>query len=210
MVKSFITAAKVSIVEALRAAYKSPNIDMTPNFIGIEYPEQEVDWPAILVEFNPSDIRWTGVMPDELEKLPFGDFKRYRKGHFAGTYSFSIYALTSQERDRLMDSIIQLFLMGDLNADTKKFFDTVENHDLISQIIMHDHVTTVGTTVSAGTPWGSDDIVYEGSLRVDIAGGEFYADAYDSTLVPLSSISVIAEIEGQEEDDAHEDWVGWA
>lgn len=195
----FKLAAKVAIVEALRELYDSNySLDVKPKTVDIEYAEREEQWPFVYVEFNPTEIRWMGIDPDRY--IPSGvasePWTRIRKGHFSGTFTFTVLTLTSEERDRMWDQLVQLFLMGRLHEQTNDFFEKIESHDLIAMTIMEGTVDPVGTSVNPGTPWGTEQLTYEASLSVN-AIGQFYASDFSQNLIAISQVESYPAIEGE-------------
>lgn len=184
------------MVEALKATFDAEYaFDIKPKDVGIEYGLREEQWPFILVEFNPREIGWPSLMPDEY-KAQDGVYpwRQERKGKFSGSWSFMILALSSEERDRLLDAMIQLILMGKLNDTTKDFFDTIENHDLIHQTLDETSVD-IATSVGEGVPWDTDrlSLTYEATVTVSVIG-QFEADNYVKQREAVGGIDVTPEV----------------
>ncbi len=118
----------------MRATYAGSTPEVGPKTIGIEYPEDEENWPAMFVQFRVGgDVTWTGLNPDEYEyNTPEGNFTLLRRGSFTGAFDVTILALSSEERDRLWDGLVQTILMGNLRNDTNVFYTSLANNDLIA------------------------------------------------------------------------------
>lgn len=192
----------MAICEALRATYDSEWInDVTlthynvnrpvPNRITVEYADEEQDWPFILVQISPSVVQWTGITPDEVFETGDPNFPlvKVREGYFEATVMLSIYALSSESRDRMYDNMLKVVMMGRKNAATKDFFTSLENQDLIGMTVMEAEVSPVGDSISVGTPWNSEQIAYEASVQFQVIG-RFYAPEYDEQLIALSGARV--------------------
>lgn len=196
----FLVAVKTILVEALRETLTENYPDLVPRRIDIEYPEDEIDWPALLVQFRPtSAIEWTGINPDyyiEHDTVP-KTFTQVREGSFGGSVDLTILATTSQERDRLWDALNGLVLMGDEFQPASPFFKKIEDNDLINLTIQKTQVMPVGDTIGVGTPWDGDLLTYEATLRFNLIG-QFWMDIYKQELISVSSIQVRPYLEGEE------------
>lgn len=221
----FLVACKTAIVESLRSVWfegqnagqethdyndsLTTNAAPLPRRIALEYSEEAEDWPLILVQFRPSVIQWTGIMPDEVvdASLDSGfpdidrsttddpalnanpSYKLIRQGRFEGSCMLQVMATTSMERDRIWDNLVKLLLMGRMKNPTANFYTTLEAHDLVGMTIMEGSIRPIGDTVVPGTPWDPELLSYEAAVEFDIIG-TFYADEYSSDLVPLSAAQV--------------------
>lgn len=200
----FLVPAKTAIVEALRSVWYQDqegnelNPELTaadrpyPRRVTIEYPEEPEDWPFILVQVRPSLITWTGITPDEIynagtEEEPA--FKRVRQGRFEASCMLQIIALSSQERDRMWDNCVQLLMLGKTRNPTRNFFSIIDSHDLIGMTVMEGQIRPIGDSIGVGTPWDSDILTYEAALEFDVVG-IFYADEYNSDLLPLTEARI--------------------
>lgn len=196
----FITAAKVSIVEALRSVwfedqetntYRSDLKDFDrpyPRRISIEYSEEAEDWPFVLVQVRPTVITWTGITPDEIVNAGTEDsptWKRIRQGRFEASCMLQIMALTSAERDRIWDNLILLIMMGRTRSLTRSFYSVIETNDLVGITINEASVRPIGDTISVGTPWDPEMLSYEATIEFDMTG-VFYADEFNEDLVALT------------------------
>jgi hypothetical protein len=202
----FITAAKVTLVEAIDAAFsalgqssKNSTIDLVPRSVTIEYPIEEIEWPAIYVQFRPRLTQYTGLYPDEFSPVTDQNnnviaWDEIRQCYFEGSFDLQILAMTSEERDKIWETVTNLILMGGISPGSIAFFDSIANNDLIAMTISDGQVLQVGDTVSPGTPWSPEELTYEASIRVNCIG-EFYQNKYNLQLLPLSDVTVTAEIE---------------
>jgi hypothetical protein len=199
----FLMATKVAIVEALRAVYDDYALDEArPRRVDIEYPQDEEDWPAILVQFRlAGPVQWTGIYPDvlaPLEEPPEAGtpWEKVRQGLFEGQVELQVLATTSGERDRIYDGLVKLVLMGQKRSDTARFFDRIENHDLIGMTVAKSTVQEVGSTVGPGTPWSEEVLTYEATIRFGLVG-VFYADEFTEEILPIEKILFYFYREGE-------------
>jgi len=201
----FITAVKTAIVEALGSGFSQlasrpvdNSLDLVPNSITIEYPLELIEWPALLVQFRPNLIQWTGLQPDEYSDYPGGitiSGQNYpaknvtRECYFEGSIDFQIMAMHSEERDRLWDSLTNLILMGAGSPASAAFYQSILNNDLIALTTLPDTYTTLGDSISAGTPWSPEELTYEASIRVNCIGN-FYATKYDYQIPQITTLTI--------------------
>jgi hypothetical protein len=62
-----------------------------------------------------------------------------------------------------------------------------------------DTLQPSGAAAAPGTPWGSDEIIYERTISQQVVG-EFVVDPATGALLPLSEITVTARTGGTEDD----------
>jgi len=201
----FITAVKTAIVEALDAGFNAINVgtpsdtslDLTPNSITIEYPQELVAWPTILVQFRASKVQWFGLNPDTYSIAPSGvviSGTTYpgdivdRSGYFEGSIDLQIMAMHSEERDRLMDSVSNLILMGPGSAGSYAFYNSIYNNSLVGLTLLPSTYSNLGDSISAGTPFSPEELTYEASIRINCIG-DFYATKYDYGVPQITSIT---------------------
>lgn len=202
----FLTASKTAVVEAMRAVYDDEYAgDIAFQSIDIEYPDQEYKWPACLVQMRlDGPVQWTGINPNHYEFDPgafndvnpgSGKHREIRLGDFRGSFDFTVLSLTSHERDRLWDGLVELFLFGDMRSDTRDFFETIGGdeddplHDLVRMTPIKDQVQPMGDSIGPGVPWDNTLLAYEATLRVPVIG-QFAADTFTHELYPVSALSV--------------------
>jgi len=201
----FITAVKTAIVEALDAGFNqlatSPidtSLDLVPNSITIEYPLEMLEWPAMLVQFRPSKVQWSGLAPDTYSANPSGitisgvnypASTSTRTCYFEGSIDLQMMAMHSEERDRLWDSAINLILMGQGSPASSAFYNSLLNNDLVGLTLLPDTFTSLGDTISAGTPWSPEELTYEASIRISCIG-DFYGSKYDYSVPNITDTAI--------------------
>ena len=201
----FITAVKTAIVEALDAGFNAlattpinTSLDLVPNSITIEYPLELVEWPSILVQFRPSKVQWFGLNPDSYTTLTSGmtisgttysGSNSTRPGYFEGSIDLQIMAMHSEERDRLLDSVSNLILMGQGSPASSAFYASIQANNLIGMTLLPSTYTPLGDSISAGTPWSPEELTYEASVRMSCVG-DIYETKYDYSVPNITKITV--------------------
>lgn len=179
--------------EATTAVYGAefPEPDFRDLWVSLEYPAAEANYPGIWLTYMPTaPLQVAGIGHREYtDPAADGSVRALTKWRFGGTLSFTCVAMSSFERYRLADSLIETLAFGKDNPDTSEFQATLDNNDLIGLQMQWDQFTIGAPDESQGTPWGTDDILYEMTVSVDCQG-EFASDALGATLIPLSAVTV--------------------
>jgi hypothetical protein len=198
----FITAAKIATVEAITSAFNAigpassnVTVDLVPRSVTIEYPVEEIEWPAVYVQFRPTITQWTGLSPDLYAPMQSNgvttSYDQVRHGYFEGVFDLQILAMASEERDKIWETLINFFLMNGIAPSSTAFYASIAANDLIGMTFAQGSILQVGDTVSPGTPWSPEELTYETTLRIKCIG-EFYENKYTQTLLPVSAINVVA------------------
>lgn len=184
--KTFI---KTSLVEGLRTVFSGhPDPLLRGTKVTIDFPQDRSAYPVIIVRFYERDIENIGVghveflirNPEDAESAWIYD--KYKHYIWHGDVEFSIYALSSLDRDLLADSVVQTLSMGDLltytsGLRTRIFEPTlVDEPDSLGNYINlnTDRISGFGET-QVPAPWLPEDVlVYQTAYRVG-GFGEFYS-----------------------------------
>ena len=197
----YITSVKIAVVEALNAAFNALGprandytLELTPRSITIEYPMEEVNWPAVFVQFRPSKTQWSGLNPDAYINIIGGyNFGSDRTLYFEGAIDLQILALHSEERDRLWDTLYNLILMDPWSPASRAFYSSLIGNDLLGITTLPSTVTSLGDTVAPGTPWSPEELTYESTIRIPCVG-DVYESKYSTTVSGLQQITVSGTI----------------
>lgn len=197
----YLVQLKSAIVEALASAFVNhPNTDFRgankPN-IGIEYPIEKQHYPGVWVQYEDTDELTTAGIGHveyvvDTTNHTYGELTRWK---FTGSVTLTIFALSSLERDRLYDEVVRTFAFGEYNQSLSTFRDKIETNDLIAMNVNFDSIRPFGDTAGQGTPWQTDEMLYEKSLSFDVIG-EFVGDASMRALVPLSKVTYMDYVDG--------------
>lgn len=200
-----MTYTKAQAIKALRDTFDSDFLE--PDFrnikIDLEYPVDEQSYPSIWVDFEPlGNLSIVGIGHSEYTAAVGGSNEAYR-WRFAGHLSFTAVALSSLERDRLVDALIKVFAFS-RSAGLTTFRQILEGGQLIALNADFDQVELRGFSTSSGTPWGADDLMYEGTVVIEIAG-EFVNTSTD-LLMDVSGIEMFEWVLDTESDPTTGDW----
>jgi hypothetical protein len=189
----FLVQLKTSITVALREVFgpEYPVADFRGLPISIEFPYQEQQYPGVWVTWEPiGNISKAGIDnqvygPPELTTQENPNiFFMYR---FSGYSLYTIGALTSMQRDRLHDELVRVFLMSG-SPQVAAFRQYIEDNPYMNMNMDFDNVSVRGMAENQGTPWGTNEFIYEATLAIETVG-EFISDQFFTSLVPLAAIN---------------------
>lgn len=188
----FITNLKTTLVEALKLTFDEAYVedDFRNLRVSIEYPNERQDYPGIWVDFDiEGELQNMGVDHREYVTVDEeeGTSRRAMRWRFQGYASFTIVALTSFERDRLFDEVIRIMAFGTESEATSRFRSYIEDNEFLAMNIDFDQIGVSGSSSLPGTPWQTDEVIYEVTIRMECLG-EFVSDAASAVLVPLSKV----------------------
>jgi len=183
---------KAAIVEAMRNTFDTsyPVTDFQNLWVDIEYPNQPQNYPGIWVNYEDTGVlKIAGINQIEVVQDANGTHQVTR-WRFEGEISFTVGAMSSLERDRLFDEIVRVLGFARVDAtNASEFRNTIENNDFLGININYDVLNVSGDAAQPGTPWGTEETIYELTLSADLIG-EFVSDPGTNNLVLLSAIQV--------------------
>lgn len=204
---SFLMKTKTNLVKALQTTFDGgyPIPDFRDLHVSIEFPVDKQHYPCIWVDFEPSqDLVAAGI--DHAEYTPWSETaRRLERWRFFGTCTFTVVAFSSAVRDRLADEVIRVLAFGRTDPTSSQFRQAIENYPYIAMDIGWDKVGIGQMAASPGTPWGSDEYLYEVTLRMN-AQGEFLSNPSTGELYPISEVAVYPRQEGEPDLPAGDGW----
>jgi predicted secreted protein len=196
----YLRTIKTTATEALQAAFQVayPETDPAggdkPVYISQEYPVEKAHIPAIWVEFEPADLRTAGIAYTETD----AQGNLYTRWRFSGMASFTIAAMSSNERDMIYDQMVALVAFASQTEGPSIWRQTIEASDLIATTWSYDTIDSRGEAAAPGTPWGTDEVMYERGIALQVLG-EFVTNPITLNLVPLSEIAITMTDTGAED-----------
>lgn len=177
------TWIKESFVESLsRVMSAHPDDLLKRTNVGIEYPTERANFPAIVIRYIELNIFSAGVGHEEVLEIDGFDY-RFKHYAYKGYIEFATRALSAYDSDLLADTLVQMVGMGDLTDYTNEFLKRIYGADHSEHPaarynfvnVNRDTLRPVGDTAPQAPPWNSeDDLIYSGGYRIDISG-EFYS-----------------------------------
>ncbi len=206
----YLVETTTLLVKAMRDAFSAsfPEEDFRSTPIEIEFPVLSQQYPSIWVEFDPiGPLNPVGIGQIETVAADGGGVNMVYRWSFAGRASYTAVALTSLERARLFDAMVSVIAFRDQNAQYGAFRETIETSDLITLQPNYHQIEQLGFSTAPGTPWGSDEMMYEATIAIPVIG-EFVSQPGSTTLVLVSDVSSVNWIEDAEQDPTTGDWLG--
>ncbi len=189
----YITPLKTMIIEAMQGTFDAsfPVPEFRNTHTGLDYPVDAQNYPAIWVDYDDTQpLLKAGVAHRESTNPSTGtDVAPFTRWRFQGYISLTVIALNSLERDRLFDQMVRVVAFGEEDSVVGRFRYAISNNDLIAANLQTDKIEVRGNAAAPGTPWGTDEMMYERSLNLEIIG-EFIPDPETGTLIPLSAVIV--------------------
>lgn len=181
----------------LDADYSEPDFRNVP--VEMEYPVKETDFPSVWVHFDPiGPLHPVGI--GYFEDTPVdGGFMRTTRWSFAGNINYTMIAMSSLELARLFDQVVSIIAFGLYDDQRREFRSTLEQDPLIQLGVNFDEIDQTGFSAAPGTPWGTDDMMYEGTVSIQVEG-EFVSTPGTELLVPIERIKLITWVSGLQSD----------
>lgn len=202
----YLTHVKTLAQKATSLAFQAMPGDFGNTYVSLEYPVREHEYPSVWVNFDPTGYltkmgvgHWEYADDDQGSRL-------IARWSFAGSISLTVTAMTSLERDSLFDAVVAMIAFGDVNTDLGVFRSTVENDPLVILQVNFDQIDQRGFAAAQGTPWGTDEMMYEATVSLTCIG-EFISAPGTDLLLPISAIEVISWAEDVEEDPTTGPWL---
>jgi len=161
-----------------------------------EFPIIRENYPAVWVDFEPTQPLHTAGIDSFMYTEPDANnvVHAYKKWLFEGYATYTVMALTSLERDRLFDELVKMIAFGQLNPQLSIYRQTIENNEWIATQTDFDQISQRGKSATSGTPWGSDDMLYEITMAMATIG-EFISDPSTGEFVLLDEVEFEATTE---------------
>lgn len=157
--------------------------------VNVEYPLAEVNYPGLWLNFTvQGDVKNVGIGHVEYTVNDALEIHEVYRWHFGGLIEITITTLGNLERARLVDEVTKAIAIARARQNTPGILrETVENNDLLGMIVTWESMSVSGFAETAGTPWGTSDVVYEVTVSLDLEG-EVVLDPATGALVPLTAV----------------------
>lgn len=159
------------------------------------YPLSEAMYPCIWVNYSPQgSLTNAGIGHTELVTDNGSTFREAYRYVFGGVVELTFAAMTSLQRFGVMDEFSrQLAISASRANQENKLRSYVEDNDLVGMAVKWESFDISGVSETVGTPWGTDDVIYEGTIGIDIQG-EVIFDPVGDELIPLSAIRYSTDV----------------
>lgn len=206
----YMTRVKTVAVEAMKNTFDADYpVDQFKNLlVSIEFPEKEQNYPSIWVSFSPAgSLQTAGIAHFEIGDPADADGpdKRFTRWRFGGSLSFTGVALTSLEADLLFDEIVRVLAFGSERSETATFRSYLEDNEFIGMNANFDEIGQEGFGETPGTPWGTDEVIYERTATLTVIG-EFVSNGVGD-LVTLEGIEPFPYSDREEDPTSPGGWL---
>lgn len=201
MTDGYIRTLKTALVKSIQTMFGAdyPDPRLQNLHVSIEYPIKQQEYPSVWVNFDDNILTNAGIGHYEVAD----DGSYVLRWRFQGVASFTVVAFTSLERDRIYDEMVKNIAFTRIihagSEDSNEFRKAVENNPYIAINMNLDEIEPQGDNAAPGTPWQTDEIIYEKSLGIEVLG-EFVSSLDTGSLVKLSSISIQGRLDGSTEE----------
>lgn len=194
----YLREIKTTAVGAIQSAFvitypeADPAGGSQPVYCSLEYPMSAAAYPAVWVNYEAADLRIAGIAYTETDP----QVNLLTRWRFTGHVTFTIATLNnSNQCDLIYDQVIAMIAFSAQSQMPSAFRQFVEGNNLIATNWSYDTIEPRGEAAAPGTPWGTDEVVYERGLAIQVLG-EFVTDPVALTLVNLREITGVATLEG--------------
>lgn len=215
-----IEAVKRTIVTGLRQQFSNSSMNGTDQdyYIDIEYPTKETQYPGIWVQFSIDSIKNAGIGMGTMVKDDNGVWGEISERQFTGRMTLTIAAESSKDRDRLADTVISQLSFArpmDLSIrDSRKdanqmrgLLETISTNPYVFMTVNTDEVIPGGATVTSGTPWAPNMLLYEDNYSMAMQGFFNLRFSYDG-MYSLAEIRPDPQLAGDHSPFNPEQWAG--
>ena len=190
-----IEAVKRTVITGLRESFSNSSMNANPDqgyYIDIEYPTKPTEYPGIWVQFGIEKMQRAGLGMGTWTKDTNGNWGEIQEWMFDGHITLTCAATTAKDRDRLSDTIIpQLafarsvdLALRDPRKDARQMrglIAAIDTNPYVSMTLNTDVVRIGGPTVTQGTPWAQNMLLYEDNYSIGCQGQFNLRFAYDGT-----------------------------
>ncbi len=197
----YMSLLKTAFVEALQRTFDAsyPVTDFRNVLVSVEFPIKQSAYPSLWVNYEDTqELSVAGIGHTEYITASSGETYSQTRWRFGGTLTITIVAMSSRERDRLYDEVVKVFAFAKhTDPPVSVFRSTVDNNDLIALNVNFDDLQPSGANAAPGTPWGTDEMIYEISVSMDLIG-EFVNERESEALVKITEWRVHPFVDGVE------------
>lgn len=193
---SYKLGIKEEIVNALRSVFGNSYPDTT--YAGriqvvSEYPVTETKYPLVVMRFAANETKNIGIGHYEFD--PDYPGKEVLHWRFSGAITFTVYALTTVDRDKILAGLTNLFAFGKDIPEFQNFRDRVSNQHFVTLVIMSDSFTE-GTDMAMPPAWSatSNELLFSNSMTFQVFG-EFFTSPTTGNLVTVDEVNVYPTME---------------
>lgn len=205
------TPLKAMVVQALKRTLaadgdypQDEQVTMRGMGVSIEYPALPANYPGIWVDYDDTEaLVKAGVDHEEEEENADHEPVLITRWRFTGIISLTITTLSSLERDKIYDEVVAMIAFARQDPIRGQFVAMIESNDYIACNIDTDTIQPRGSVAAPGTPWGTDEVVYEATVNLNVIG-EFIPTFDEATGLLVLSEIIVKAVDTYDEDAMEE------
>jgi hypothetical protein len=196
--EGYLRVLKTGVTKAVKEVFgpNYPETTLQNLHASVEFPVKQQEYPSIWVDVDISTIQNAGIDHYELDE----DYNKTLRWRFEGHTTYTIVAMTSLERDRIYDEMVKVLAFGPASESAVRFREFIEDNEFIAVNFDLDQLDTSIPPPVPGTPWETDEIIYEATITVQMLG-EFTTHVDTGNLMPLSKVLIDGRVTPSEETD---------
>lgn len=207
----FIVQTLTAWVEAIQSYFHDPDyvepndglVRMKDIPVLLDYPQREIDYPGIWLDFTmQGEVQNVGIGHVEQDEVDDEVVEVFR-WKFGGYVELTVAAMGNLERGLILDELMRAIAVARIDQNAEGVIrKTLLQSDLIGIVPIWESITMSGFGEAQGTPWGTDDVIYEATITL-VCTGEVVLNPRTGALVPLSEVRMVPY--GPVEDEDHQE-----
>lgn len=187
-----IESLKTAVITGLREQFQANSLNAPDAewYISIEYPTKPTQYPGIWVQFAISKIQRAGIGMGTWTKDDKGNWGEIQEWMFEGSFTLTVAAETAKDRDRLTDTVMANLAFArsadlalrDPRKDAKEkrgLIAAIDANPYVAMTLNTDQFNPGGPTVTQGTPWAENVLLYEDNYSMSCLGQFNMRFSYD-------------------------------
>jgi len=190
----YLRVIKTTEVAAIQSSFVATYPETDPEggsqkvFCSLDYPVDPQAIPGVWVDFETTMLEVASIGGQVETDLTGNTVNRWR---FQGNATFTVVALSNNERDLIFDELVSMIAFSAQSGAPGSFRSFIDTGGLVQSTWSFDKIEMRGKGEAQGTPWSTDEVIYEQGLAIQVVG-EFVSSPVTLALVPLKEIIVTA------------------
>jgi hypothetical protein len=188
-IRTIKSAAISALKQCFEITYPEPDASgaQQPAYIAMDFPVRKAHYPGIWIDYDEALCQIAGIAHTENDASG-NVFTRWR---FQGHIVIDVVALSSNERDMIVDEIVALTAFAAQSDAPSAFRNAITSNTLVNTTWSFEKIEGRGSSAGPGTPWNTDEWIYERGFALQVTG-DFVTDPATLQLVPLEGLVIVA------------------
>lgn len=196
MATKIVTDYKIGLKEGVESAlrgifgtnYPDPQLRNKVH-ISLDFPIEEVSYPAIYITYSEGPIENVGVGHEEYFIDPAtGSPSRTRHFRFTGQLNFNVIGRNPLERDTVTAGFLNVLAFGPTDPTFEPYYNALFDNDFVHLQVNTDQIIPGGENIM-NVPWNSegDERLFANQYRVAVLG-EFWNNPVTGNLIEVDTV----------------------